>query len=138
MNWQTIKNEYVTGDATLRELAEAHGVTPGCVRGHACAEHWTAERKKHREQIAEMAKEKSAEKISDACSEVEALKARMRILLFKELAARVEKCSGLGSQDFRRLVQNYLDMVEAEPDGSDGNTNELLQSIYELESEHRD
>ena len=137
MNWQKIKSEYISGDMTMREIAEAYGVTPGCVRDHASREHWTAERREHREQIAEMAKEKSTEKISDAYSDIEALKARMRVMLFEELADRIAVCSGLDSQDFRRLVQCYLDMVTAEMERSGGNTNELLEALYKLEDKYR-
>ena len=132
MNWQKIKNEYVTGSVTYRELAEKYGLAHGTVRAHAASEGWRAARKIHRQKVSELTEEKAADKIADAESDISAIKARTRVLIFKELENRLNGSADLDGADFRRLVQSYIDLIDSEEDRPSGETNELLRSLQEL------
>lgn len=51
MDWNQIKTEYVTGEATLEELAKAHGVSRSSIFRHSKEESWTKLREKHRRKV---------------------------------------------------------------------------------------
>lgn len=132
MDWQKIRNEYITEPVTYRELADKYGLSSRTVRDHGAREKWTEARKQHRKKVSELADEKSADRIADAEAEISSIKARTRVLIYKELQRRMNEASALDGADFRRLVQNYLDLIAAEEANPMGETNELLKSLQEL------
>lgn len=134
MDWQRIRNEYVTEPVTYRELAEKYGLSPRTVRDHGAREKWTEARRQHRKRVSALAEEKAADKIADAEAEISAIRANTRVLIYKELQKRMNEAAALDGADFRRLVQNYIDMVEAEDSLPTGEANELLKSIAEAVS----
>ena len=48
-DWQKIKTEYITGDASIRELAQKHGVNRATVGKKAKDEKWVELRRQHRD-----------------------------------------------------------------------------------------
>lgn len=131
MDWQKLRNEYVTGESTYKEIAEKYGISHGNVREHGCREKWTEERKKHRARVSELTARKAADRVADAEANISAIRANTRVLIYKELQRRMNGAATLDGADFRRLVQNYLDMVETEDSLPTGEANELLKSIAE-------
>lgn len=139
-DWVAIKTEYVTGDISQRKLAEKYGVSLRAVANHAKAEEWAQQRKQHCDNVAMQVQQKSAEKISDAESEIAAIKARARLKIWAEIERRMgSPPDEMEGADFRRMVQNYCDMSNAEPDNSGPadatREDELSRSLRELGKE---
>lgn len=118
-DWLAIKTEYVTGEISQRKLAEKYGISQTAISRRAKAERWMDERKSLHESIRIKTNQKSVEKISDTESEIAAIKSRTRLLIWAEIERRMgsppEEMEGA---DFRRMVQNYCDMNNAEPDST--------------------
>lgn len=134
MDWQKLKNEYVTENLTYKAIAEKYGISATNVRKHGSVEKWTEARKKHRERVSALTEEKAADRIADAEAEISAIRANTRVLIYKELQRRINGANMLDGADFRRLVQNYIDMVETEDMLPTGEANELLKSLAEAVS----
>lgn len=139
-DWLTIKTEYVTGEISQRKLAEKYGVSYSSLRGHAEREQWAQLREEHQRKTGEMTAQKTAEKVSDAESEIAAIKARARLKIWAEIERRVvEPSEEMDGSDFRRMVQNYCDMNNAEPDNvvpSDAaKEDDLSKSLREMAEE---
>ena len=118
-DWRKIKTEYITGDVSQRALARKYGVSSGSVSKHARAEDWDAEREAHREAVGSRTKQKAAEKISDAESDIAALKAESRRLLWEVTRDRIKGITkATEAADVRRYVQNYTDLLNSEPQGT--------------------
>lgn len=118
-DWRKIKTEYITGDVSQRALARKYGVSSGSVSKHARAEDWDAEREAHREAVGSRTKQKTIEKISDAESDIAALKAESRRLLWEVTRDRIKGITkATEAADVRRYVQNYTDLLNSEPQGT--------------------
>lgn len=50
-DWTQIKTEYVTGQVSLRDLAQKHGVSLGAIGTHCASENWDAEREQKRTEL---------------------------------------------------------------------------------------
>lgn len=139
-DWLAIKTEYVTGEASLQELAEKYGLSQSTIRKRSSSEKWVEQRDKYRNNVGTRIEQKTAEKISDTESEIAAIKSRTRLLIWAEIERRMgsppEEMEGA---DFRRMVQNYCDMNNAEPDsagpGSNDKEDDLSRSLRELGEE---
>ena len=63
-DWVALRNEYVTGNASYRGLAEMAGVSFNTLKQHASNEGWNEERKNYREEITQKTQRKAAERMS--------------------------------------------------------------------------
>jgi hypothetical protein len=59
IDWELIRDEYITGSdtVTVRSLAHKHGVDQATVSGHSKREQWVALRQAHRQRVASKARE---------------------------------------------------------------------------------
>lgn len=118
-DWRKIKTEYITGDVSLRALAEKSDVSFSQLGKRAAAEKWKEQREKQRNKTETKAKQKAAEKISDAESDIAALKAESRRLLWEVTRDRIKGITkATEAADVRRYVQNYTDLLNSEPQGT--------------------
>lgn len=61
-DWGEIKNAYITGKESLKELAEKYGIPLRTIKDRSSKERWVEERKKFRTDVAQKASQKTAEK----------------------------------------------------------------------------
>ncbi len=116
-DWLSIKTEYVTSDCDLATLAKKYGVSNSTIRKRSAREHWAEQREEHRNKVGTLAEQKAAEKISDIEADIAAVKAKTRLALWEEIGRRMQNgASELEGADLRRMVQNYCDMNQAEPE----------------------
>jgi hypothetical protein len=120
-DWAAIKTEYITGDyKDLKALAEAKGLNYGTVRKHSKG--WEQERTEHRNRVGTRTEQKAVEKKSDIESDIAALKAESRRLLWEVTRDRIK---GINEEteaaDVRRYVQNYTDLLNSEPQDAQNN-----------------
>ena len=62
-DWLTIRNDYINGGGSYRELAEQYGVSQSTIRKRAAAEKWAEARDKQRNKIGTELEQKTAEVI---------------------------------------------------------------------------
>lgn len=70
--WVKLKNDYICGLGSMRELAEKYSVKYRTVRARAAKEKWSVEKAKARREMAEKVTKKTLEKVSDRLSDAEA------------------------------------------------------------------
>lgn len=61
-DWGEIKNAYITGKESLKELAEKYGIPLRTIKDRSSKERWVEERKKFRTDVAQQASQKTAKK----------------------------------------------------------------------------
>lgn len=61
-DWGEIKNAYITGKESLKELAEKYGIPLRTIKDRSSKERWVEERKKFRTEVAQKASQKTAKK----------------------------------------------------------------------------
>lgn len=113
-DWTKIKTEYVTGDISLRKLAEKNGVSYSQIAKKAASENWVSVRRQQRIKIESKTNQKTIEKISDSVSEIAAYKSKCKVMAWKNLADT--DLNKLEEQDKRRWYQNYETMIGHEPE----------------------
>lgn len=64
-NWTKIKNEYINGNISYRELAKKHRVGFSALKTRGAKEHWYEKREKQRNTIEQKLEQKTAEKIAE-------------------------------------------------------------------------
>lgn len=111
VDWLKIRNEYINGGGSQRQIAEKHGIPYPTLRDRANAEGWKKAKDEHRKNIIARTDEKTAEKIADNEAEVAAIRSRLRLKFMQEIENRIENADSDG-MEFRRLVQSYKDMCE--------------------------
>lgn len=117
-DWLAIKTEYVTGGLSLQALATKYGVAFSTIRKRSASEHWVEHREEHRNNVGTLVEQKAVEKISEAESDIAAIEARTRLKIWEEIERRIGEASEeMEGTDFRRLVQNYCDMLGIESGG---------------------
>lgn len=109
VDWLKIKNDYISGGGSYRELAEKYGVLETTLEKKAAKEKWRNLKMTQRVKIEEKLLEKNAEKISDNESEIAAIKSRLKLNIYQQLEARMS-AEGVDGMEFRRQVQSYIDM----------------------------
>ena len=60
-DWNAIRTEYITGEATYRELAEKYGVSPARVKRMGGKEDWVTQRRQHAKRVLAKSLEAEAE-----------------------------------------------------------------------------
>ncbi len=118
-DWRKIKREYIVGDISQRALAEKYRVSRSTLGQRATTEQWFKLRQEHRAKVETKADQKAVEKISDAESDIAALKAESRRLLWEVTRDRIKGITkATEAADVRRYVQNYTDLLNSEPQGT--------------------
>lgn len=110
-NWLTIRNDYINGGGSYRQLAEKYGVKFSALREVAYREKWVEARAKQMDKIRIETAQRSAEEIANDEAEIAAIRSRLRLKFMKEIERRAELEEADG-MEFRRLVQSYKDMCE--------------------------
>jgi hypothetical protein len=64
-DWKKLRNEYINGNISYREMAEKYGVSYSAVKYHAQQEHWGEKKRKQAPKLEKMLAEKTAEKITE-------------------------------------------------------------------------
>ena len=140
-DWTKIKREYVTTDISTRALAEKHGVPYGTLQKRAAKEKWADERSTYGCKTGAKWVQKTAEKISDAESEVAAIRSRVHLKLMQEVERQTDamiQAEKPDSYDLRRIVQSYRDMSDIvyESIGNEEQHNDLIDAIRARRKQH--
>ena len=111
VNWLTIRNDYINGGGSYRQLAEKYGVKFSALREVAFREEWVAAKAEQMDKIRIETAQKTAEKIADDEAEIASIRSRLRLKFMQEIERRAE-LEETDGMEFRRLVQSYKDMCE--------------------------
>ena len=65
IDWSKIRNEYINGNISYRELAKKHGVSFQTLQGKARVEKWVEKKKIQQDRINEKTIQKTAEKLAE-------------------------------------------------------------------------
>ena len=109
-DWLTIRNDYINGGGSYRQLSEKYGVSLRTIAKHAKDEDWQQQKTENLNSVAIAVQRKTTEKIAESESEIAAIRSRLRLKIMKQLEARLEQSAD--GMEFRRLVQSYKDMCE--------------------------
>ena len=140
-DWEAIRREYVSTDISTRSLAEKHGVPYGTLRCRAEKGKWTEERAEHQRKVSAKSAQKSVEKISDAESEIAAIRSRVHLKLMQEVERQTNalmQSDECNSYELRRIVQSYRDMSDIvyESIGNEAQHNDLMEAIRARRKQH--
>ena len=125
VDWLKIKNDYINGGGSYRQLSQKHGVSLRTLAKHASDEGWQEEKERHCNNIATSLQQKTAEKVSEALSDEAAAKVRIRGKLIRMAENWIDKMEETieDTGDYRRIVQSCIDlgvMDSQEADEYDG------------------
>lgn len=111
VDWLTIRNDYINGGGSYRQLAKKYGVSESTLTAKAVANGWKQAKDEHQSAVVAKTEQKTIEKIADNESEVAAIRSRLRLKFMQEIERRAE-LEETDGMEFRRLVQSYKDMCE--------------------------
>ena len=109
-DWLTIRNDYINGGGSYRQLSEKYGVSLRTIAKHASDEEWQQLKEENLNSVAKAVQQKTTEKIAESESEIAAIRSRLRLKIMQQLETRLQKAAD--GMEFRRLVQSYKDMCE--------------------------
>ena len=109
-DWLTIRNDYVNGGGSYRQLSEKYGVPFSTLRDQAMKGKWKQAKDAHWQEVVKETEQKTKEKIAESESEIAAIHSRLRLKIMQQLETRLEHAED--GMEFRRLVQSYKDMCE--------------------------
>lgn len=112
VDWLTIRNDYINGGGSYRELARKYKIPFASLRAKAKEENWVSCKAQQQHKVSTKLAQKTAEKISDNQSEIAAIRSRIELNIFRQLEDRLS-AQELDGPDFRRLVQSYVDMKDS-------------------------
>ena len=140
-DWEAIRREYVSTDISTRALAEKHGVPYGTLQKRSAKEKWADERVKYGCKTDAEWVQKTAEKVSDAESEIAAIRSRVHLKLMQEVERQTNaliQSDECDSYELRRIVQSYRDMSDIvyESIGNEAQHNELMEAIRARRKQH--
>lgn len=129
MGWQRIKNEYIAGEATLKELAAKYDVSFSTIQKKSAEEGWRKLRKKKRIKV--------EEKIIDSVSTKEAEKVVNVISVADKLLEKiVEIAEGVLDPDsIKKLTSAIKDIKDIKGDKSELDRQEQMARIAKLQKE---
>ena len=112
VDWLKIKNDYVSGGGSYRDMARKYSVSTKSISEHAKAEGWRELRVRQENKTSAKLQQKTREKISELLSEEAAAKARIRAKLIKMADDWLEDQTGVMKEttNYRRVVQCCMDM----------------------------
>ena len=109
-DWLTIRNDYINGGGSYRQLAEKYDVPFSTLRDQAIKGKWKQAKDEHWNEVVKETEQKTKEKIAESESEIASIRSRLRLKIMQQLETRLEKAED--GMEFRRLVQSYKDMCE--------------------------
>lgn len=111
VDWLKIRNDYINGGGSYRQLAKKYGVSVSTLTGKAVANGWKQAKDEHQSEVVAKTEQKTIEKIAESEAEIAAIRSRLRLKFMQEIERRadLEETDGM---EFRRLVQSYKDMCE--------------------------
>lgn len=130
INWTVIRNDYINGSYSYIDIADKYNVSYSSVEKKARREKWAELKMRQCEMINAKLRERTAEKIVEAESDVAAIMSRIRLKLVKQIEKAVNKMENVDTTELRKLVQCYKDMCEAGT-GTEEERNGMLDSILE-------
>lgn len=132
VDWLRIKNDYINGGGSYRDLAKKYNVNASTLMQKAAKEKWSEDKRKQLSITEAKSKQKSAEKTADALSEEAATKVRIRGKLLKMVESWVvnQEDTIHDVADFRRIVQSCVDLGVMEVQESEENDGDgLLEAL---------
>lgn len=132
-DWQKIKTEYVTGNASYRELAQKYGVHYTNIAKRAKKEDWQQLRQQQANTTqTKMIEAVEAKKVDRATKLLD-----VSDLLLQKVRERVEALDAIemGSQEFRHLSATIKDLKEIQMIRSDADMREQEARIAKLRKE---
>ena len=120
VDWLAIKNDYINGGGSYRQLSGKYSVPLRTIAQHAKDEEWQLAKEQHRNSIATALRQKAEEKISDALSDEAASKVRIRARLLQMGEIWLNNRDEItDTGEFRRMVQSFADMGVFDKDVSE-------------------
>ena len=129
-DWLTIRNDYVNGGGSYRQLSEKYNVPFSTLRDKATKGKWKKAKDEHWNNVVKETEQKTTEKIAESESETASIRSRLRLKIMQQLETRLE-IEDVDGMEFRRLVQSYKDMCEL-TDGignEEGNDDGFLDAL---------
>ena len=129
-DWLTIRNDYVNGGGSYRQLSEKYNVPFSTLRDKATKGKWKKAKDEHWNNVVKETEQKTTEKIAESESEIASIRSRLRLKIMQQLETRLE-IEDVDGMEFRRLVQSYKDMCEL-TDGignEEGNDDGFLDAL---------
>ena len=106
IDWQSIKTEYISGDISIRELAEKHGVSLSTVKSRSSREGWVEARKEFQTKV--------DTKVNQNVAEQSARRRARAILKAQQTAIRI---GAVLSKVASKTDQFYMHIVQEAGDG---------------------
>lgn len=140
VKWHKIRAEYI-GGASQSSLSRKYGVSRSVIAKHCRNESWTDARKTARAEVEQKVIQKTADLAADNATIAAGIKRKGLMLLDKlfdeymNLSVTEHQESGPGTKDIKRLrdlTAAYKDLT-GDLAASNNSTNELLQSLIDLE-----
>jgi len=139
VNWHKIRAEYI-GGASQRSLAEKYGVSRTVISYHCREEKWTEARNNAKTEVEQNVIQKTADLAADNATIAAGIKRKALMILDRLFDGYLYTSTehqqfGPGSKDISRLrdlTAAYKDLT-GDIASSDNSTNELLQSLIDLE-----
>lgn len=141
VDWNAIRAEYLTGNISQQKLADKYGISYPTLRDRAKREKWKDSINVKREKIVEKTLEKTAETVADNAVIAANIKRKALLLVDRLLDQYIEQ----GATEHRKTengvtdVMRLRDLTAAYKDitgdiqGANSGTNDLLQSLLDLE-----
>lgn len=130
MGWQQIKNEYLAGEATLKELSEKYGVSFSTIQKKSMEEGWKNLRKK--------VGRKSEEKIINRLSNQEAKRVVSISSVADKLLDKITELvdnAPMTAQSVKQITSALKDIKEIKGEKSAEDRREQMARIKKLEKE---
>lgn len=131
-DWNQIRLEYVTGDASQRELCEKYGVSQTALSRHAQNEGWLKEREKYKRKLGTKIKEEIAKKQSKKLSQLIAATENLTKTVNQKTKAILkqakdpEKVEIIDSKELLQLTKATKDLVE------------IMRDVYDIPKAEED
>lgn len=110
-DWLIIRNDYINGGGSYRQLAEKYKVPFSTLRDKATKGKWKKAKDEHWNNVVKETEQKTTEKIAESESEIASIRSRLRLKIMQQLETRLE-IEEVDGMEFRRLVQSFKDMCE--------------------------
>lgn len=70
VDWEAVKAEYVTGNASMRQVAEEHGLSYHTLRYRCAVERWGDLRRQHRDRVLEKTSQRMSDRAADRMAQL--------------------------------------------------------------------
>ena len=140
INWLVVKNDYINGGGSYRELAKKYGVSLSAVQRRAQRENWLDQKRANICEIDIETVEKTVQKASDVMSEFNTLAMQIKLRVLQMGEEWLNKNETITStEDFYRMVRCFKEMGvfdrEVVSANDDGVTDDPLTRSLKEEAE---